>query len=174
MTGEFETKDSGERESFSSGMVRDTNDGKTLWHLTADGPMLRRWAELLTRGAVKYERRNWMKANSEEELERARESAFRHFMQWYLGENPEEDHAAAVFFNINEVEFIRGRAKRPHQHGDSIWCSQDHTQGPRTMVSSDGVLHDEKAACWWKGCEPACKPVTAPVNYPPDFDTRGR
>lgn len=105
----FVTNDSGERLEFASGMVRDTSDGKTLWHLVASGPMLRRWAELLTRGAVKYTPNNWMMADGREEFDRFRESAFRHFMQWYLGLDLEEDHAAAILFNVNGAEYVRER-----------------------------------------------------------------
>src|SRR3990167_1909279 len=104
----FQIKDSRKRETFPSGMQRDTTEGKINWALVADGPMLKRWATHLTNGAKKYDKRNWMKAEGLEELERARESAFRHFMLWYLGE-VDEDHASATFFNINEVEFIRGK-----------------------------------------------------------------
>jgi hypothetical protein len=103
---EFVIKDSGKREEFTGGMVRDTDEGKTYWSLVADGPMLRRWAVHLTKGAVKYVKRNWMKATGEAEYDRFRESAFRHFMQWYYGER-DEDHAAAVFFNINGAEYVR-------------------------------------------------------------------
>ena len=49
----FVTKDSGERQEFTSGMKRDTSEGKTQYHRIAEGPMLKRWAELLTRGAAK-------------------------------------------------------------------------------------------------------------------------
>lgn len=104
----FETKDSGAREQYDSGMVRDTASDKTNYSLVYDGPMLTRWGGLLTRGAVKYEKRNWMKANSEAELERFLESAARHFAQWIRGDR-DEDHAAAVFFNINGAEFVRER-----------------------------------------------------------------
>lgn len=104
----FETKDSGKREQFTSGMVRDTQDGKTNFALVADGPLLKRWAELMTRGAVKYEKRNWMKAGGEAEYDRFRESAFRHFMQWYNGDI-DEDHAAAVAFNINGAEYVNDK-----------------------------------------------------------------
>lgn len=104
----FETKDSGQRTEFSSGMVRDTAEGKTLWHLVADGPMLKRWAELLTRGAVKYSPGNWLKAEGEAEHNRFRESAFRHFMQWYRGDR-DEDHGAAVMFNVNGAEYVRDK-----------------------------------------------------------------
>ena len=101
----FIIKDSGKREEFAGGMVRDTTDGKINWSLVADGPMLKRWAQHLTIGANKYAVRNWMLAEGATELERARESAFRHFMQWYYRER-DEDHAAAVMFNMNEVEYI--------------------------------------------------------------------
>lgn len=106
----FITKDSGERKKFSSGMQRDVTTGKILYHLVASGPMLKRWAELLTRGAVKYDENNWMKANSEEELNRFRESAFRHFIQWYNNET-DEDHGAAVIFNINGAEYTKAKLK---------------------------------------------------------------
>lgn len=102
----FEVKDSGTRQQFESGMVRDTVGDKIDWGLIVDGPMMKRWAEHLTKGAVKYSSRNWMKAEGEPELDRFRASAFRHFMQWYLGET-DEDHAAAVFFNINGTEYVK-------------------------------------------------------------------
>ena len=113
MTRDYVTKDSGRRAQFPSGMVRDTSDGKIQWHRVADGPMLRRWAELLTRGAKKYPDpkpgvANWTLADGELELMRAKESAYRHFMQWYYDEL-DEDHGAGVFFNVNEVEYIKGR-----------------------------------------------------------------
>lgn len=102
---EFEVKDSGERQSFDSGMQRDTNKGKVLWHLIMDGPLIPRYAKHLTRGAAKYEPRNWMRADSSEERERFRESAFRHFMLWYLGYT-DEDHASGVVFNMNGTEYV--------------------------------------------------------------------
>lgn len=108
----YEVKDSGERQEFDSGMVRDTTKGKTNWSLVADGPMLGRYAEHLTKGAVKYDARNWMQAEGQAEADRFRESAFRHFMQWYLGDT-DEDHAAAVWFNINGAEYVKAQAEQP-------------------------------------------------------------
>lgn len=110
----FITKDSGKRQEFESGMQRDTSEGKLRYHRVADGPMLKRWAGLLTRGAVKYPDpkpgvANWTQANGEAEYARFRESAWTHFMQWYYGDEPEEDHAAAVFFNINGAEYTKER-----------------------------------------------------------------
>lgn len=106
----FTVKDSGKREHYKGGMVRDTAEGKTNWALVADGPMLQRWAVHLTKGAQKYAVRNWMLAEGDEEYNRARESAFRHFMQWFNGE-VDEDHASAVFFNINEAEYIKAKSQ---------------------------------------------------------------
>ncbi len=105
----FETKDSGERRQFDSGMMRDVDSDKILWHLTASGPMLQRWAELMTRGVPKYGEDNWLLAEGEEEYKRFRSSAYRHFMQWWKGLEPEEDHAAAVIFNIDGAEYVKAK-----------------------------------------------------------------
>lgn len=133
----FITKDSGERATFSGGMVRDTEQGKTLWHKVFDGPLLRRWAELLTRGAAKYPddedtgQANWMKAEGPAELNRFRRSAFRHFMQWYNGEI-DEDHAAAVFFNINGAEYVRDNLPRDEEWPDEIIGPGPNYPAPET------------------------------------------
>ena len=105
--GEFVTKDSGIRQEYESGMRRDTQEGKPDYTLI-DPAMLRRWAELMTRGAEKYGRRNWEKACSEEELERFEASAMRHAYQWLAGE-VDEDHAAAVLFNVAAAEYVKRR-----------------------------------------------------------------
>lgn len=104
----FTTKDSGKRVEFASGMKRDVQDGKTLYHLVFDGPMLARWAQLLTRGANKYDAGNWLKAGGQAELDRFRASASRHFFQWMQGDR-DEDHAAAVIFNLNGAEYVEGK-----------------------------------------------------------------
>jgi hypothetical protein len=102
----FAIKDSGAREEFASGMRRDTEDGKVDFTLGIDGPMFERYSAHLTKGAQKYGRRNWQNANSVEEMERFKRSGFRHFLQWLNGER-DEDHAAAVIFNINAAEYVR-------------------------------------------------------------------
>jgi hypothetical protein len=110
MADYFVVKDSGARKVFASGMVRDTTADKTQYHRINEGPMLERWAKHLTKGAVKYADNadgtaNWTRASGAEEERRFKESAFRHFMQWYRGDR-DEDHAAAVFFNINGAEYV--------------------------------------------------------------------
>ena len=108
---QFVTKDSGERQTFDTGMVRDTSTTKARYDLV-HMPMLKRWAELMGRGAQKYGERNWEKARTEAEYNRFRESAFRHFMQWFNGESPEEDHAAAIFFNVSGAEYTKERISK--------------------------------------------------------------
>ena len=107
-TSPYITKDSGERHRYDSGMQRDVTEDKVKWHLILSGPMLVRWAELMTRGAYKYDDNNWMKANSVEEQERFKASAMRHFMQWVTGAD-DEDHAAAVIFNMNGYEYVKDK-----------------------------------------------------------------
>jgi dATP/dGTP diphosphohydrolase len=103
----FITKDSGKREEFASGMQRDTQDDKPRYDLL-DLPMLKRWAELMARGAKKYGEHNWKKAAGEPELNRFKASAFRHLIQWLEGDTT-EDHGAAVFFNIAGAEMVKAR-----------------------------------------------------------------
>ena len=105
----FLTKDDGQRAQYASGMVREPEDGRPRFDLllpetvSYDQQLLTRCAELMARGAQKYSSRNWEKADSTEEIERMKSSAFRHFMQWMCGEE-DEDHAAAVFFNMLAAE----------------------------------------------------------------------
>jgi len=107
----FVIKDSGKRQEFSGGMVRDTQEGKIDWWRVRIGPMLKRWAIHMTKGATKYPdittgTPNWTLAAGEEELFRFKASADRHFAQWMNGD-VDEDHAAAVMFNVNGAEYVR-------------------------------------------------------------------
>lgn len=118
----YETKDSGKRQEYNSGMKRDLQDGKPDFYLITPKDMpykeqlLTRWAELMTRGKEKYGERNWELANSAEEYNRFKSSAFRHFMQWLLGEQ-DEDHAVAVMFNIQCAEYV---AWRKHNESSKV------------------------------------------------------
>jgi len=115
MEDNFTIKDSGVRQSFTSGMVRDTQVGKADFTRVLDGPMFDRWATHLTKGEIKYPDvkpgvPNWTLADGDAELVRFKKSAFRHFRQWLRGDL-DEDHAAAVFFNINGAEFVKAKLK---------------------------------------------------------------
>ena len=101
---QYITKDSGKREEFSTGMQRDTQDDKPRYDLI-DRAFLKRWAELMARGAKKYGEKNWRKAATTEELTRFRSSAIRHMFQYLEGDRT-EDHAAAIAFNIAGAEMV--------------------------------------------------------------------
>lgn len=113
----YETLDSGVRQPYDSGMVRDTQDGKARFDLLRpqgvpyEAQFMTRVAMLMTRGAGKYGFRNWEKANSEEEIERFENSAERHMQQWLAGET-DEDHAAAVVFNLLAAETTRWKIEQ--------------------------------------------------------------
>jgi hypothetical protein len=110
--GTYETKDSGVRAEYKSGMVRDTQEGKARFDLMRpknvpyEAQFLTRVAQLMTRGIGKYGLRNWEHADSLEELERFEGSAERHLHQ-YLAGDTDEDHAAAVVFNLLAAETTR-------------------------------------------------------------------
>lgn len=118
---QWETLDSGKRETCTSGMRRDTQEGKPRFDLILPKSlpyqftMLTRWASLMERGAKKYGVRNWERGNGVEELERAEASALRHMMQW-LGGETDEDHAAAVFFNIAAAEYFKYQLSQAEEH----------------------------------------------------------
>lgn len=109
---EFLSLVAGELVEYPSGVLRGDKEGKINFLLVRDGPMMARWAALLTLAAPQRGARNWMKANTAEDLERFKESACRHFEQWLAGDT-DEDHAAAVVFNINGVEYTREKLDVP-------------------------------------------------------------
>jgi hypothetical protein len=103
----FIIKDSGKREKYESGMVRDVQDDKPRYDLIYF-PLLKDWADLMSGGAKKYGERNWEKSNSIEELNRFKASAFRHFVQFMSGEE-DESHHSAVLFNIGAIRYLQDK-----------------------------------------------------------------
>ena len=103
------TKDSGERHEYVSGMNREPEGERPRFDLLVpegipyEEQFLTRCAALMARGAAKYASRNWENACTGMERDRMKSSAFRHFMQWMCGED-DEDHAAAVLFNVMAAE----------------------------------------------------------------------
>lgn len=122
---EYVTKDSGERAEFASGMVRDVERGKPRFDLLLPlgipyrEQLLTRFADLMARGAEKYNPRNWEQADSTDELARAKSSAFRHFIQWMAGER-DEDHAAAVMFGLMAAEAISWKLRQSEDMSDLL------------------------------------------------------
>ncbi len=88
-------KDSGEHTSFPTGARRDDRAGKGRYDLVSPFA-LARLARHYENGAAKYEDRNWEKGLP---LSRFWDSAARH-LQRYLAGDTEEDHLAAVAWNV--------------------------------------------------------------------------
>jgi len=94
-TDPYITKDSGEREKYESGAVRDKRGGKGRFDLiTPIG--LRRLAGVYERGAEKYAARNWEKGMP---MSRFLDSALRHLNQYAEGLR-DEDHLAQAAWNV--------------------------------------------------------------------------
>lgn len=92
-------KDSGVRESFLTGAVRDTEEGKPRIDLLLKYvPMtaLMRITQHYVNGAKKYGDHNWQKGIP---ASRCISSAFRHLYQYLIGDRG-EDHLSAVCFNV--------------------------------------------------------------------------
>lgn len=97
-TKKYITLDSNKKSKYKSGFQRDTAEGKPRFDLIPTGP-LRCLAELYQRGASKYGENNWRLAKNEEEINRFKTSAWRHFVAFSEGQD-DEDHGSAVVWNI--------------------------------------------------------------------------
>lgn len=95
---EFIVKDSGKRQQFGTGAVRDTTGNKPRPDLISPF-FLDRLGQHMRKGAEKYSEWNWAKGipNS-----RCYESAMRHLMQFAQGD-VQEDHLASAAFNIMAI-----------------------------------------------------------------------
>lgn len=137
----FEIKDSGARTEYASGMMRDAAEDKTEYWSMRLGPMYKRWAQLLTKGRKKYPDTalgvpNWTLAAGEAELLHAKSSLTRHFEAYLAGET-DEDHAAAIFFNVNLMEYIKEKL-------DPIATDEDFERltGADATVFTDAVKRE--------------------------------
>lgn len=114
---EYGIKDEGEKLVSSSGVLRNVVAHKIDFLNILHGPMLKRWAAHLTKAKKMYPDvaigvPNWTQAKTLEDIQRFRESALRHMLQWLAGD-VDEDHAAAIFFNINGVEHTKDKLNAP-------------------------------------------------------------
>lgn len=91
-------KDSGNRQKFESGAVRDIQEGKGRFDLIP--PIaIKRLAKHYENGSKKYGDRNWEKGIP---VSRCMDSCFRHLYNYMAGDY-EEDHLAAAMWNIAAI-----------------------------------------------------------------------
>lgn len=89
-------QDSGKRQDFGTGSVRDTNEGKPRYDLIS--PIANYYGAMhLANGAKKYGDRNWEKGQP---LSRYIESLERHLEKLKVSLD-DEDHASAIRWNID-------------------------------------------------------------------------
>lgn len=91
----FEVKDSGERQQFSSGAVRDTSEGKGAFYLIPFWG-IEAVARIFEAGAKKYGDRNWEKGIP---MSRVCDSGLRHAHKGTDGFT-DEDHLAMAAWNF--------------------------------------------------------------------------
>jgi hypothetical protein len=137
----YATKDSGNRQTFSTGARRDTEDDKPKfdhlpWQWATDLALaaekagetcrldlvpvgaLTRLACLYGRGAAKYGDENWRKGIN---LKRTWRSLMRHSVAWFLGDDS-EDHMAGVMWNavtLMETAVMVREGKLPSDISDA-------------------------------------------------------
>jgi hypothetical protein len=97
-------KDSGKRQEFQTGAVRDLQSGKGRYDLLPTRA-IRRLAEHYENGAVKYGDNNWLKGMP---LKRMMDSAIRHIFKALEGQT-DEDHLTAAAWNILGVIELQER-----------------------------------------------------------------
>jgi len=90
------TKDSGQRTTFESGAQREIISGKGRYDLISPFA-IKRLAEILERGAIKYSDRNWEKGMP---LGKYIDSAMRHLTQHMMGMR-DEDHIGQALWNLH-------------------------------------------------------------------------
>jgi hypothetical protein len=100
-------KDSGKRQTFDTGAVRDSDEDKIKPELISPFAM-ERLADWLSAGAKKYARRNWEKGIS---VERCFASMYRHLLKFQMCEH-DEDHLAAIFCNCMMILHFEESIKR--------------------------------------------------------------
>ena len=124
-------KDSGKRQTFNDGAVRDVGEGKGSYELiTPIG--LRRVALVYEKGAKKYDPRNWEKGIP---IGRILQSAIRHLYQYIEGYR-DEDHLGHAAWNclaaIHMEEMVE-RGLLPKELNDMPNFLPDAVKAPEEM-----------------------------------------
>lgn len=158
MSDEFIVKDSGKREEYANGFIRDTEEGKPDYARIMAVPglhlipieMLERLGAHLSKGAIKYGEDNWRKATGLTAKLRFARSLFRHARQLILGQR-DEDHAAAVTFNVWAYE-LTSVGESVYQDAEGKWHDRVITKGP-LIGTIKGCSNHASCDGTWETCE---------------------
>lgn len=100
-------KDSGQRQEFSTGAVRDSEEGKGRFDLLSPFALFR-MALIGEKGGIKYNDRNWEKGIP---MSRMLDSAIRHLNQYRMGMR-DEDHLAQAMWNCHAAIHMEEMVER--------------------------------------------------------------
>lgn len=142
-------KDSGERQEFGTGSVRDTRDGKGRLDLLPPGVLLR-LARHFEAGASKYGDRNWELGQP---VSRYLDSGIRHLLWYWAGER-DEDHLVSALWNLAALMDTEERIAA----GELPEALDDHPRRqfmPIILRVIRGVaISDDLDECWpWRGAD---------------------
>lgn len=151
----YELKDSGKREEFETGSLRDTREGKGRFDLISPYAE-RRLALVLEKGAVKYGERNWELG---QQLGRYLDSALRHINCVKLGLH-DEDHAAQAMWNLHSLihtaEMIQ-EGRLPRSLDDLAYVP---FAAAIDVADEPGRPEQAKECCRESGCAGPCDSVS--------------
>ncbi len=138
-------EDSGKREDFSTGAVRDTAEDKPRVDLISPYAQMR-CGEWLRLGAEKYAERNWEQGMP---ISRCIASMERHIQQYKMGMK-NEDHLAAIAVNaqfimhyeemIKQGNLNRSLDDMPHYEDTSLVTEEKIEPNPNKSSSDDAIL----------------------------------
>ena len=112
----FVIKDSGQRQSFDTGAVRDVQEGKPRYELIPP-TALYRLAMHFTNGARKYSDMNYAKGMP---FSRFGASMFRHLMAWMVGDKS-EDHLSALAWGAMAVMHFEDMGRKDLDDLNDRW-----------------------------------------------------
>ena len=143
-------QDSGERQEFNTGSVRDTNIGKGRFDLVPAYAFLR-LAQHYENGTEKYGDRNWELGQP---LSRYVDSAIRHMVKVLMGLD-DEDHLAAAAWNVMAVIETQLRIKLGilpeelddlptiyKEHFEAIFGKEETKSEKCSLCKGDGEVDD--------------------------------
>ena len=144
-------KDSGQRETFESGAVRDTDDDKPRPDLISPF-MLERLGHWMKQGADKYGEHNWTRGLP---VSRCIASLYRHLLKYQMGEH-DEDHLMGVIANAAFVAHYEEMVRRGVLHPSLLDMPKyrppvSYYDNAKVVVGKDGptvkLKVDELALC---------------------------
>lgn len=102
-------KDSGKRDDYETGAMRDIQEGKPRYDLLPLTTLFR-VQEVFRKGAAKYADRNWQRGMP---VSRYYASLLRHITQGMMGET-DEDHFAHAVFNLMAIMWTLDQVEAGH------------------------------------------------------------